>query len=350
MAFREFDSRQTEYRGLLQQLFPHVPRQTLDILLQSIDLDLTPPLRVDASATPDLVVSIGPAIVSNTQSDRQKSIPHIQSSIPAFTSGTVTFPAANAGNIAVTPGGDLPLNCPVGEYVKVLLSLDSGGQLVVTLGTPNAVEATANVPAIPSNTLPFAYVTLFNSAGVIQNVQQDKIYQLSGGGGGGGSVQAGFAQEVSIGLGVTSIAVVFPSLLPGTNYVVVPSMVNITDANPQFQDIVITNKSTSGFTASWNAPTDTANYVLGYIVPVVQQTVGEAAISNTATTVTVTLPIPLSSVNYVVIGSMVNTVDATPQFQVIDITAKTATSFTATWNAPVDSANYRLAYHLAEYQ
>lgn len=346
---RILDSRQVEYRSLLQQLFPNAPKQLLNTLLQSIDMDLTSPLRVDASATPDLVVSIGPSIVSNTVSGRQKSIPHIQSDIPAFVSGTVTFPSADAGTIVVSPGSNLTLTCPSNNYVKALLCLDSTGQLVVTLGTPNAVEANADVPSVPANTLEFCYVTLFNNAGTIDPIDQTKIYQLSGGGS-GGSTQAGFAQEVSLGLGDTFATVVFPTPLPGSNYVTVPSFVNLVDSDPQFQDITITNKTNLGFTATWNAPLDSANYSLGYIVPVVQELVGEASIPASVDNIVVTIPMPQVGTNYVVIATLVNIVDGTPQFQTVDITGKTNTTFTASWNAPTDSADYRLAFHLAQYQ
>lgn len=346
----KFDSRQTEYRGILQQLFPFLSNPQLDALLRSIDADINPPMRVDASSTPDLTVTIGPSIVSNSESGRKKSIPHIQNSIPNFTSGTVVFPAADGGTIAVSPGSDLVLNCPVNNYTKALLSLDSAGDLVVTLGTPDTVLVDATVPAAPANCLAFAYVVLFNNAGTIQNIQQDAIVQLMGGGGSGGSAQAGFAQEVSIAAGDTFVDVTFPSPLPGTNYVVIPSFVNLVDANPQYQDIAITNKTNSGFRASWNAPTDSANYRLGYIIPAVQEIIGEVTINAGDTSVVVTIPIAQANTNYVVVANLVNLVDGTPQFQVAEITGKTTTTFTASWNAPTDGADYRLAFHLAQYQ
>ena len=70
----ELDARQIEYRGILQQLFPYVAGETLDILLASINADLTVPLRVDATSTPSLVVDIGPAIVSNPESNRNSNL------------------------------------------------------------------------------------------------------------------------------------------------------------------------------------------------------------------------------------------------------------------------------------
>jgi hypothetical protein len=348
---RKFDIRQSVYRGILQQLFPYMSGKQVDVLLSSIDFDLAPPLRTDASSSPDLTVHIGPSVVSNTVSGRQKSIPHIQNVIPTLTSGTVTFPAVNGGTIVVSPGSNSVLNLPVNEYCKVLLSLDSSGNIIVSQGAADPVEANAAVPPPVANTLPFAYVSLFNNAGVVQNVVQNKIFQFgSGGGSGSGSVQAGFAQEVALSSGSTSKVVTFPSPLPGTNYVVLAQFVNETDPSPEFQDIVITNKSPNGFTANWNAPLDSSNYLLDYVVPVVQEQVGEAIVGNGVTSITVTLPIALAGPGYSVIAQLVNYVDGFPQFQTVAIVQKTSSTFTASWNNSTDSANYRLAYHVAQYQ
>ena len=160
----------------------------------------------------------------------------------------------------------------------------------------------------------------------------------------------GTAQEVPVSSGVTSIIVTFDLPLPSAVYTVLAQMVNVTDPNPEFQPITITNKTAIGFTATWNSPTDTANYAVDYVVAGAQEQMGEAIIGINGTSVTVTLPIPLVSTAYVVIGEFVNTVDATPQFQPVTVTNKTASAFTVTWNMPCDTGNYRLAYQVATYQ
>lgn len=339
-------------RDILQEIFPYVSDQLLDTLLRSIDKDLTVPLRADASSTPNRVITFGPGVVNNNVSGRQKSIPHIQNLIPVFTSGTITLPAADGGTIVVSPGSNVPLTCPVGNFVKILVSLDSTGNLVVTQGTPNAVEASALVPFPVSNTLPVCYISVFNSVGTIQNVQQNKIFQFGGGGGGAGSgtPQSGFAQDVPLSLGQTSFTATFPSPLPGVNYVVLAGFTNLLDLTPQFQEVTITAKSTTGFTATWNAPIDSANYVLSYIVPVVQMNSGERPVNLGDTSTVISLPVGLAGTNYVVVAGFVNLVDGAPQFQPIEVVAKTALDFTLRWNGPTDSANYRIAYHIAQYQ
>lgn len=67
----------------------------------------------------------------------------------------------------------------------------------------------------------------------------------------------------------SSVNVTFSTAVT-TAYVVTASWQNTTDSNPQFQPIVITAFSTTGFTATWNVPTDTANYSINWIVMVNQ--------------------------------------------------------------------------------
>lgn len=73
----------------------------------------------------------------------------------------------------------------------------------------------------------------------------------------------------SIASGVATVTVTFSSEVPSTNYSVSANLQS-SDASPQFQPVTITEKTTEGFTAKWNANTDTANYVLNYqIMPIV---------------------------------------------------------------------------------
>ena len=79
----------------------------------------------------------------------------------------------------------------------------------------------------------------------------------------GAAVRANVATLTS---GLTSKAITFSSAMPNTSFVVFANLVNTTDSSVQYQPVTPTAFSTTGFTASWNAPTDSANYVLHYIV------------------------------------------------------------------------------------
>lgn len=76
-------------------------------------------------------------------------------------------------------------------------------------------------------------------------------------------------QESAVSSGATSIVVTFPLALQTANAAprIVAWIFDSTDANPQFQPVVITARSSTGFTATWNEPTSSANYVLGYMCP-----------------------------------------------------------------------------------
>jgi len=75
-------------------------------------------------------------------------------------------------------------------------------------------------------------------------------------------------QEVSIVDATSFVVVNFPATLQtaNANPRVVAWMVNTVDSNPQFQDVLITVRSATAFTATWNAPVDSSNYKLAYIV------------------------------------------------------------------------------------
>jgi hypothetical protein len=75
-------------------------------------------------------------------------------------------------------------------------------------------------------------------------------------------------QEVSLASGITSQVVTFPSTLQTANASprVVAFIFDSTDTLIQFQPVTITARSATGFTASWSAATNSANYKLGYMV------------------------------------------------------------------------------------
>ena len=82
-------------------------------------------------------------------------------------------------------------------------------------------------------------------------------------GSGGPAVRA---NSVAITNATSSVVVTYSSTIGSTNYAVTCTMRNIVDTSPEFQPITITAKSATGFTATWNAPVDTANYFLEYTV------------------------------------------------------------------------------------
>jgi len=68
----------------------------------------------------------------------------------------------------------------------------------------------------------------------------------------------------NIGSGANSVTVNLPINYNTSSYGVITGMINTTDSNPQFQPLLITAKTDTSFTVSFNAGTLTSNYVLYY--------------------------------------------------------------------------------------
>jgi len=94
-------------------------------------------------------------------------------------------------------------------------------------------------------------------------VTMENTIDLLMGGVGGASVESG---QVSVGTGANSIVINFAMAQADLNYSVHKSWFNSTDAYPQFQEILISNKTLNSVTLLWNAPTDTANYKIDYSI------------------------------------------------------------------------------------
>lgn len=77
------------------------------------------------------------------------------------------------------------------------------------------------------------------------------------------SAQAG---KASVSSGVSSKVITFGTAMTSANYSVQACLINVTDSTPQFQTVTPTAMDVNGFTGTWNAPTDSANYILSYIV------------------------------------------------------------------------------------
>lgn len=153
------------------------------------------------------------------------------------------------------------------------------------------------------------------------------------------------AKEVSLPISTTSFSVSI-SAQPDTSYVVYAMMENLTDTNPQFQQPLIENKTTTGFTVRFNVPLDTANYKLCYTIPFKSFDSSEDSISSSSTSITNTFSIPKNGASFGVISAIENYGDTNPQFQTSVISVQSSSSFTSKWNAPTDTINYVNSYTL----
>jgi hypothetical protein len=244
----------------------------MDSMVSSINQATTFPLSIDATSSPSLVVNVGTAIIANSISGRNTSLPFFNNAIPAFTGGTVTFPSTSGGNIVPSTGGTYALTLASNKYCRVLLNLDSSGNIIPIIGGASATLATAPVPTPNPLYMPFGYVNLFNNAGTINNIQQTDITQLES----GNNVKNGVAGSSLMTVATKSAVITLPTAFPDTTYQVTAQLYNDIDSHPEIQPVIVTNKTTNTFTATWNAPLDTGNYYLTYTVS------GSAVQSSTA--------------------------------------------------------------------
>lgn len=182
----KLDVRQSQIRTLLDQIGFATPIG-LDAGLASINSELTPLCRLIASQPNSLVLNIGAGNVVNPITGRTRRLPAINTIYVNFTGGTVTFPSTSGGSITPSSGSPVALVVPSGQFVKVLVQINSSASLDITVGTPAGSPSAAAIPLGLSTSLSIGYVTISNIAGTIQNIADSVIFQFIGGSGAGSS-------------------------------------------------------------------------------------------------------------------------------------------------------------------
>ena len=180
------DDRQWIHRGTELPRITGATDSEGDNIIDAIDSELTPPLELKETGTPDLVLNIGNIVVSNPETSLTRTIPPIVGLLPTFASGTVTFPAASGGNAVPSSGNNIVITVASGNFLKVGIYLEGDGDIFLLAGTEGASETAATQPAAVDDTFFIGYVVLENVGGTIQNITNARIYQFIGGGGGGG--------------------------------------------------------------------------------------------------------------------------------------------------------------------
>jgi hypothetical protein len=156
------------------------------------------PLRISQSNPDSLTITVGSIKIQTTDvsvppttpttegHQRNRTLPSASTSDVLFTGGSIVFPAATGGNITTSAGTwTLALNCPSGQYVKVLIYYVDGNLRFVQ-GTSNANKDLATLPPVPPTVTTggifvAGYVVIHNTAGTIDTVSGEDIFQYSGG-------------------------------------------------------------------------------------------------------------------------------------------------------------------------
>ena len=183
----KFDARQTVSRDSLDQLTPSTG-QELDNLLRSINSRVTPPVKLEATSTPSLVVNVGSILVTNPETSKNHTIPPISGLLPVFTSGTVTADATGAGNITPSVGSAIALSMTASQFLRVGINLNSTGSLVLMKGLAAGSLAAATAPADVVGAFAIGYVVIrTDGSNNVANILNSDVYQYLGGGSGSGS-------------------------------------------------------------------------------------------------------------------------------------------------------------------
>lgn len=159
-------------------------------------------------------------------------------------------------------------------------------------------------------------------------------------------IKSGFE---SIGIDEDSVVVTLPTPYDDTSYIIKTSIQNTTDATVSQYAMLVTSKSTSGFTITLSGCTDTANYVLSWITTENESTeTGIDDIGNGEDSVEITFSSPLANSRYRVLASLENVVDATPSEYAFTVVSKEVSGFTVELSGLTDSANYKLSWTVYE--
>jgi hypothetical protein len=196
----KLDASQSKQRTVLDQIST-TSNMRLDDILDLMNDELTPPLRMRVSTETDRVLNIDPIVVQTFHQEstptarsvghkRKKTLPPINGQIPNFTGATITFPSASGESITITQGSfgsaTYTLTVTPGNYIKVGVLINETGVLSLVFGTAGASEAAATLPDMNTGAFPIGYIVLNNVGGTIQPLISQNIYQFVGGGGSGG--------------------------------------------------------------------------------------------------------------------------------------------------------------------
>jgi hypothetical protein len=253
---------------------------------------------------------------------------------PADITGGIVLDTIEAGSVSIPDGN-------VSTTIMYSREFDSADSYALVVNLTNTSDLSVQYqPVIVTSKTTTGFTAKWNAPLDSANYKIDYIAVIP--------VLSFKANVENIGSGANSYTA---ALLSASSYATIQQMVNEIDTTPLIlHPLNITGKSSTDFITSWNRNTDTANYDLHWIATFTTASTmksGSNTISNGATSLTVGFSFPaLGSSNYALVPRMTNIVDGSTVYQPITVTSKTIGNFTAKWNQPVDSTNYKLDWIL----
>lgn len=190
---------QIKTRKLLDQIANNTTGVELDDLLKSIDNELKVPLRIKLTATHEITIEgviASNSVVDGAGNNKNRVIPPIgqNGTIPfAFTGAVLTIPTTNNNNITqTTAGGSSLLNIGTdGHYLRVGVSLNADGNIIITQGASALALNDATAPSLVANAFSIGHFVVQRSGTSILDITNAGIYQYLGGGGSSSTTLSG---------------------------------------------------------------------------------------------------------------------------------------------------------------
>ena len=253
---------------------------------------------------------------------------------PADIGGAVLIDVVDAGSVTV-PLGSTSATIPFN------MTFDSAGSYALVVNMTNLVDTSAQYqPVIVISKTTTEFTALWNVPTDSANYRIDFIAVIP--------FLSFRANVEALSSGIKSNT---SALLSAATYATIPQIINEVDTTPIIlHPVNITVKDSISFTTKWNINTDTSNYNLHWAATLTTGSTlksGINIISNGATSISISFGFPaLATGSYALIPRMSNVTDTNSLYQPITVTSKTISGFTAKWNQPVDSVNYKLDWIL----
>lgn len=147
--------------------------------------------------------------------------------------------------------------------------------------------------------------------------------------------------------GSNDITIELPQLLPNVNYGIGLALRFEQSINPlvipENFGFIVTDKQQSEFTVSFSATIPNNHYYMEWYT-VDSTNAGSIQLLNGATSTTIPLTVPCDSTNYVVCGTLSNSIDTSASIYAFSISDKKINEFTVNFSGVIDSGNYHFDY------
>lgn len=153
----------------------------LDNYLDSINSELTQPLRLKVDVNGSYIVQVEAINIQNPETLVNRVRHPIKKKIPDFAGANITLPMTSGNAIIVTPGVGETLDIPNDQYAKILIQIDDQGAVYATQGFAALTPALAELPKPKSGRHSLGYILVhMGIGGVLDQVMEENIYQFWG--------------------------------------------------------------------------------------------------------------------------------------------------------------------------